>query len=666
MENNTRFRVFISYRGNTDGMKFSDRLFTYLTEESAFSVERYGNIYFSPKVRRFGNFKKDIPHIMKDVEYFVLPLTEGFFKDFVDDRGDIRSKSSITYRELAEAFKKKNANDDSIHFVCIRFPGYTDNPTLLKRIFGKNADYILCTKPIEYSSDKEKEIELLREIGDSLVQSNWELQNDGASSILCRQKPNIFLSDRHHTDDKTLYPFYQKLYDVKHMTFLNYASTTFVTGVDIADIYKESDDLKRFFWEKLACGDISADMILTDPHSYAAQDAADYKMFPQNPNRDVPSNRIIIHNLNALFKFKRKHPKAKLKIHLTQIALPYGIMMTEHRNPQNNHMKVDLYAALPPDDLYRPSFYMLRNDEKTTESYGFFLQNIDKIKSMSYDFSDGHPDFSWLRNKKIIHRGVLNKELMPHTRGAFEACIDAHSPMEVDLLRLQDGTIILGRRDQVLCTSTAPDFPSKLLEFNNFDLMKYNRIVPRESNILRLREFCELVGDRIPVLFEIKTDGIDFKSESIKAYVERIVNLLRHNFRRCAVESKESGIPARYVQKFAIHSANPDVIKHVKEYDCMIPCGMISTDFSKVDNVDEGFIECHRTASFMQSAHPDFLSYDVRYLDNGIASKVCRDWKIPLFVWTIEEPHAQKKQEKAEALEFCESIIIEGAPSYLP
>ena len=133
---------------------------------------------------------------------------------------------------------------------------------------------------------------------------------------------------------------FDKLYDVTRITFLNYASTTFVSGIDVAEVYKESDDLKRLFWEGLARGTISVDMVLTDPHSYAAQDSVDHKMFPLK--QTIDSNRIIIHNLNLLLQFKHKHPKANLHIWLTQIALPYGIMVTEHKNIHNNHMKVDM------------------------------------------------------------------------------------------------------------------------------------------------------------------------------------------------------------------------------------------------------------------------------------------------------------------------------------
>ncbi len=86
---------------------------------------------------------------------------------------------------------------------------------------------------------------------------------------------------------------------------------------------------------------------------------------------DISVNRseIIIRNLNKFYDLKMNAAGVRMKVYLTDIALPYGLMITEHENPENNHMKVDLYAALPGEDKYRPSFYLMENNLETNELY---------------------------------------------------------------------------------------------------------------------------------------------------------------------------------------------------------------------------------------------------------------------------------------------------------
>ena len=41
------WRIFLSYRGNTEGKEFSERLYNYLTEDPM-SKDKYGDIFYSP------------------------------------------------------------------------------------------------------------------------------------------------------------------------------------------------------------------------------------------------------------------------------------------------------------------------------------------------------------------------------------------------------------------------------------------------------------------------------------------------------------------------------------------------------------------------------------------------------------------------------------------
>lgn len=295
-------------------------------------------------------------------------------------------------------------------------------------------------------------------------------------------------------------------------------------------------------------------------------------------------------------------------------------------------------------------------DEKTTSAlYNFLSLNIDKIKDNSLNFSDGHPDFSWLYKKNIIHRGALNKDVVPHTKGAFEACIEHGYPMEVDLLRLRDGTIIIGRNDHDIGKY---GFSGRLSDYNRRTLNQINAAAPKEERILCLDEFCDLISDQIPVLFEIKIDSNDTQ-DKIDSYVRSLVKILRLYFRRSVVRSR--GNINRYVQKFAIHSSSPYAIRSVKMLDCMIPCGIISTDFSKTSGLTHEFVKIHDDAEYMNIAHPDFLCYDIQYMENGIARRECDKAGIPLLAWTIK---SHDDEFDALSVYKCDGIIIGGASSY--
>ena len=414
--------------------------------------------------------------------------------------------------------------------------------------------------------------------------------------------------------------------------------------------------MKRLFWQGLAQNMLSVELILTDPHSYAALDAEQYKMFPRE--QVTASDRIIINNLNKLIEFKRQNKKANLKIYLTQVALPYGVMKTRHKHSENNHMKVDIYAAKPGTDDNRPSFYMLEKNPETEGLYRFISLNIEIIKSTSVDFSDGHPDMSWLEGKHIIHKGVINKNVKPHTYGAFVECISKNYPIEVDLLKLNDGTVIVGRVDEKI---EEYGFDKPLSDLNISEFNKLNRKIVakegKESRKLTLTQFCDLVGDRIPVLFEIKLDNNSSEQEAAE-YVKDIVAILRDRFRRSYIIAGDYNYK-RSIQRFAIHSANPYAIKAVKELDCTIPCGIITCDFSTRGASDK-YVKLHKEHEYMNICHPDFINCDVNYL-SGTISRLCQENNIPLFSWTIKNA---EDQEIAENDYNCDKIVIEGATSF--
>ena len=635
------YRVFLSYRGKSDGKQFCSDLYDALTSHPGYR-KKYGEIYFSPISEPTSNYKLDIPRYMKKVEQFVMPLTQNFWDDFWDDKHNCPNVDSITFLEIEAAIKV------GAHFICVSFPNYEIPKDLLWRMFKDNEVVFRCAKRITYDADKK--LQVFEEIKKELTYPHYSQRVRDMPELLSNVQPNIFLTTKGETEDKDKYPFYERLHGVKRIYMLNFAGTSFINSAATAAIYEDSNWLRQWFFESLQLGKIQADVILTDPHSTAAIDAANYKMFPEGPK--TPKDRIISDNLNELFALKHNFPQIRLNVFLTRIALPYGIMLLEYDDRKKNHMKVDLYPAVIDEDRERPSFYLLESNTETHYLYNFFKRNMQRIRSHYAVQFSGHPTFGWLFNKPIIHRGVLREGLLPHTERAYRECIQAHYPMEVDLLLLRDSNIILvGRDDQNIAQY---GINKKLSECSANDLHIINQKCG-EDRILTLEELLELVNGRIPLLVEIKTEDRKASGETIQ-YIEDILRILQSYLTRFASQN-DNGVGA-----FAIHSANPYVVREIKMRDCLIPCGVISTDFSRIkEDVGEEFYKMHLNADFVKIANPDFISYDVKYLKNGIARRVCREQHIPLLAWTIKNA---AEQIEAEDGYHCNNIIIEGSKSY--
>ena len=641
------WRIFISYRGASVGEssteEFGEKLYKYLTQDPLYK-EKYGDVYFSPKTgATYGNFLKDVPEIMQTVEYFIMPLNDTYFEDFWDEDYNRPDEKSATYLEIREAIENK------CHFICIAMPGYSVNEDLMKRLFLE--DETIITGAITLSYDPANEIELFRRIGDSMVREDFGTVS--MKDIIEQDMPNVFLSFKGQMEDSSRYPFYHKLHDVKKMVLVNFASSVFISGIQIASIYQEGDYLKRWFDYHLANGNIEIDMILTDPHSIAARDAALYKMYPSG--QKVPTDHIIQTNINKLYRFKQENQNAKINLYLTDIVLPYGLMITEHNNPANDHMKVDLYAAVTNNDLWRPSFYLRRADLKTESLYNFFVSNAQNIMN-NYSFHwQGHPDVSWITGQHIIHRAMISSGSLPHTKRSIEACLSAGYPMEIDLLELADGNIIIGRKDQDIAEYGVKDCLSNCTARDIRDINKHNG----EEKLLFLRDFLKLVGGRVPVLFEIKTqDCGELDSKTIR-FIDTIMKELE---KYLSLFIPQRMLISDHSCHIAIHSTNPYVLKHIRGIDCMIPVGMISMGLSRIENNGyDDLYYLHNNAEYLNVITPDFLSYDIRDMNDGVSQRICDKLNIPLLAWTIRDVEDQQEAQDYR----CDNIIIEGSHSFL-
>lgn len=637
---NYSFRVFISYRGCSEGEAFGHKLYEYMTNDPTHE-KRYGRIYFAPITQDPDvNFKKEVANLMQDVEYFIMPLSQNYYSGFWNQEKDCPNEDSITYQEIKEAIAR------NCRFICITFPDFTLDEMLLKKLFGEHADELLCLAPLKYSIEEEQAI--FKKLCDVLDLKGKNLL--GLSHLLHSIEPNVFLSFKKETEDPAKFPFYETLYGVKRITLVNIASSTFISGSDIASTYKEHDPLKQWFDHHLCNGDIEVNIVLNNPHSHAAQDAALYKMYPAGLS--TPKDEIILRNMNKLFQFTKRVPSARLNIYLTDIVLPYGLMIMEYENAKNNHIKVDLYSPVISDDKMRPSFYLLQHNPNTAMSYSFFEENAKFImKNHSFAFK-GMPPVSWLLEKPFAHRGVVKTGLLAHTQEAYDACLIEKHPIEADLIILKDGAVVVGRREQQLAFGGV----RKLLSDCSLkDLREYNTLAG-SKRIFTLAELLDYVGGKVPLLLEIKTDHLQTSAPTKQKEIltKQIFNIVKNYMKSSfCFHRTADGISSH---RIAFHSADPFVLKTLKELDCTLPCGIISMDFSKIsERVGEPFVHMHAAHEYVEFFSPDFVSYCVQDLNDMTMKNFCEERKIPLLGWTVTN-----ETEKITAFDYgCQNIIVE-------
>lgn len=461
-----------------------------------------------------------------------------------------------------------------------------------------------------------------------------------------RHKPNVWLTDKEHTESNDL-SFYERLYGVKQLTLVNYAGTSFLAGINIAHAYTKFEVLREWFEKSIVNGSISARVILTNPSGTAAVDAENYKMYPDK--RICEQKDIIRMNLNTIMAFRKRYPNANLKVYITDIALPYGIMLAENsEKPEYDYIKVDIYAPVLSSDKKRPSFYLLKSASEHRELYEFFYENAQRIREKHSVLAASCLETSWLCQKPIIHRGVLTDDLQEHTLRAYRACIAEGLPMEVDLLEMRDGELVVQREMDLVTddeTTTLSRFRLETLyqtlKDGEFDEAKTTMLY----EMLTFREFLDFVNGRVGLLIELKDFNEDPDNPYHRELAMKVVDQLKG-----------------YRGKAAIHSANPFVLREVRRINSLIPIGQISLDYEGKENVDEDYKNLHRNADFLSIVEPDFISYDLDTMRRNPELRrkiigICREYKIPLLCWTVK-----KKKDKNFAINTaeCDNYIVEG------
>lgn len=192
----------------------------------------------------------------------------------------------------------------------------------------------------------------------------------------------------------------ERYLNARRLVIINYAGTSFLAGRMVTTQAQSDWDI---FFLNLSRGGTEVRIVLTDPDSHAAEDAARYKMRPRTLMEDCPLHKIIKRNIAALRDRSWRY-QCDLRCFLTDVALPCAYLKAEFDDPDRDNLKVDLYlpsftgygpaVEVRPgrreqtvldesqcDDRLRQSFLIFRKENP--ELYQIFSDNMEQILAHS-------------------------------------------------------------------------------------------------------------------------------------------------------------------------------------------------------------------------------------------------------------------------------------------
>lgn len=526
----------------------------------------------------------------------------------------------------------------------------------------------------------------IEQINANPVNATLEPPHQLIESHLKAAPPNIYIGKKSDIEKRT--SIHDLLQGTTELTFVNFASTAFITGPLVDTKYDERSE-NHWLQAHLTGPDaIKINMVLTNPGSAADQDASRYKMYPKLIPPEIreyftlsnetfnESNRELHHfivrrNFNSICDIMLRKKLKNLHIYYTDIALPVGIMKRIYENPALDHIQVNLYLPCIGIDDKRPTFILMENDENTKNVYTIFndmIRHLDKTRFL------GHPDVSFLFNQPIIHRAMLDSSFTEMSRNAVLTCAQKGYPVEVDLLPVAGQFIVA--RDKEVSIGDSKIALSKLTR-KQLDQIRKKSICSEDAHpqIMTLTELLELVRDiakskgtePIPLLLEFK-DKWECPRQTIRDNVIRACRIMKTYEK----ETEQKG-------QYAFHSANPLVVRYVKDYDIRIPCGWISLDFAihrdKYVDITEDYRRLHENADCFGGfayqeergtqivdvyyAIPDFVSCKLGDFtsEKSPLRQKCKEFGVKKLGWTAFN---QNQYYEALNLEHYDNVLIEN------
>jgi glycerophosphoryl diester phosphodiesterase len=238
--------------------------------------------------------------------------------------------------------------------------------------------------------------------------------------------------------------------------------------------------------------------------------------------------------------------------------------------------------------------------------------------------------------RAIAHRGLHDrtKRRIENTAPAFLAAIHGGYGIECDLQAAKDGTPMVFHDDKLERLMGAP---GRISHHSPASLARL-RYKGQDTHILTFTEFLDLVGGRVPLLVEVKTNS----ATPLETFLDKVARQAR-----------------AYKGPIALMSFDLDVVAALTKLAPTIPRGPIfgSHQLPRRWFATPGAAGSATIARLLDRAPAasGFLAVDVRMLRAARAWMTRNAIEVPLFSWTI-----RTRRERASATRFADAPIFEG------
>ncbi|WP_045836782.1 glycerophosphodiester phosphodiesterase family protein [Hyphomicrobium sp. 99] len=238
--------------------------------------------------------------------------------------------------------------------------------------------------------------------------------------------------------------------------------------------------------------------------------------------------------------------------------------------------------------------------------------------------------------RPIAHRGLHDPKrgIVENTGLAFEAAIKAGYGIECDVRPVKGGVPVVFH-DETLNRLVDGRGPLAAVKERDLRSLRYK---VGGSTILTLADLLDLVGSRVPLLIEIKSEW----DPPDRAFLANIATLV-----------------SKYRGPVALMSFDPDVMLAVRNLAPEIPRGIVSGSFKGAGwwsrKIHKKRASVLRNLLESGPVAPDFYAYQVDALPTPVTEYARRVSGLPLFTWTVRTP---KQRRIAEA--SADAMIFEG------
>lgn len=244
------------------------------------------------------------------------------------------------------------------------------------------------------------------------------------------------------------------------------------------------------------------------------------------------------------------------------------------------------------------------------------------------------PGWEKLNGFQYAHRGLHGDGVPENSMTAFRLATEKGFGIELDVHLLADGTLAVIHDGTLLRTTGAE---GKVEDLTAADLANY-RLEGTEDTIPSFRQALELVGGKVPLIVELKTDGNNYG-----ALTDAVCEMLKD-----------------YPGAYCIESFDPRCIYHLKKHHPYVIRGQLAENFLK-NKVAAPFYQrlCVTCQLINFLTQPDFVAYKFADRKRPGIFLVKHFWKLRMVGWTIKTPEDLRQAEAEGWLAIFEGFLPE-------